>query len=159
MSEGQPEWNPYLKECPTRQVLDRIGDRWTVLVVGALRDGPLRYTELARRIEGVSQKMLTATLRALERDGLVRRTVHPVIPPHVEYELTDLGQTLLPPLDALEAWALEHISDVLAARKRYDAATAGKASRPARGPRDEGRAGVQAGVQRSQRNSEQRTDS
>ncbi|MFC5138333.1 winged helix-turn-helix transcriptional regulator [Actinomycetospora rhizophila] len=119
-SGDEPPWNPYRKACPTRQLLDRIGDRWTVLVVGALADGPRRYTELARRIEGVSQKMLTQTLRALERDGLVVRTVHPVIPPRVEYELSDLGRSLLAPLGALERWAIDNIADVLAAREDYD---------------------------------------
>lgn len=119
-SGDEPPWNPYRKACPTRQLLDRIGDRWTVLVVGALADGPRRYTELARRIEGVSQKMLTQTLRALERDGLVVRTVHPVIPPRVEYELSDLGRSLLAPLGALERWAIDNVADVLAAREDYD---------------------------------------
>ncbi len=81
------EPDPYHRNCATRTILDRIGDRWTVLVVGALREGPMRFSELSRRIDGVSQKMLTQTLRGLERDGLVTRTVHAAVPPKVEYEL------------------------------------------------------------------------
>ncbi len=110
----------YAKDCPSRQVLDRIGDTWSVLIVGALADGSMRYTELAQRIQGVSQKMLTQTLRALERDGLVTRTVHAVVPPRVDYALTDLGRSLLDLVAALEAWAETHMDDVLAARSRYD---------------------------------------
>lgn len=113
-------WNPYLKACPTRQLLDRIGDQWTVLIIGALADGPQRYTELERRIDGISEKMLTQTLRALERDGFIERTVHPVIPPHVEYQLTDLGRSLQAPIASLARWATGHISEVLAAREEYD---------------------------------------
>jgi DNA-binding HxlR family transcriptional regulator len=115
-----PRADPSSATCPSRQVLDRIGDRWTVLVHHHLDTGPLRFSELARRIEGISQKMLTQTLRGLERDGLVRRTVHASVPPKVEYELTALGRTLHGPLGALEAWARHHIGDVLDARRRYD---------------------------------------
>ncbi|MCA1984651.1 MAG: winged helix-turn-helix transcriptional regulator [Nocardioides sp.] len=111
-----PAWDPYVRDCPTRQVLDRIGDRWTVLVIGAVSDGPTRFSEIARRVQGISQKMLTQTLRALESDGLVTRTVHPEIPPRVEYELTDLGHSLRVPLRALEEWATTHIEQILAAR-------------------------------------------
>jgi len=82
--------SPYRADCPTRRILDRIGDRWTVLIVGALWDGSARFSELRRRIEGVSQKMLTQTLRGLERDGLVRRTVYPEVPVRVEYTLTEV---------------------------------------------------------------------
>jgi DNA-binding HxlR family transcriptional regulator len=116
------EWDPYSRQCPTRAMLDRIGDRWTVLVVGALSSGPLRFGQLASRIDGVSQKMLTQTLRGLERDGLVSRTIFPQIPPRVEYELTDAGLTLQEPLRALEKWATAHMADVLASRDVYDAA-------------------------------------
>ena len=115
--------DPYASNCPSRQVLDRIGDRWTVLVVGALADGRRRYTEIARRIDGVSQKMLTQTLRGLERDGLVMRTVHASVPPRVDYELTALGQSLQAPIAALQDWATDHIDSVIAAREDYDAAT------------------------------------
>src|ERR1051325_1042604 len=112
----------YAVNCPSRQILDRIGDTWSVLVVVMLADGTHRYTELARRIEGVSPKMLTQTLRGLERDGLITRTVHPVVPPRVDYELTDLGRSLLGLMSALENWAETHIDDVESARGRYDAA-------------------------------------
>lgn len=114
-------FDPYQRDCPTRRLLDRIGDRWTVLVVGTLADGPLRFSEIARRVDGVSQKMLTQTLRALERDGLVSRTVYPEIPPRVEYALTDPGRTLQEPLRALEEWAKLHMPSVLAAQQDYDA--------------------------------------
>ena len=107
--------------CIARQALDRIADRWTILVVLALADGPKRFTELSRKIEGVSQKMLTQTLRGLERDGLVTRTVHAVVPPRVDYELTDLGRMLHGPITAIQQWALGHMGDVLAARQTYDA--------------------------------------
>ncbi len=117
------EANPSAAACPSRQVLDRIGDRWTVLAFVHLQSGPLRFSELARRIEGISQKMLTQTLRGLERDGLVRRTVHPEVPPRVEYALTDLGRTLSGPIAALDTWARTHLPDVLAARERYDTRT------------------------------------
>ena len=117
--------DPYSATCPSRQVLDRIGDRWTVLVVGSLSGGPLRFSELARRIDGVSQKMRTQTLRGRERDGLVTRTVHAEVPPRVEYELTHVGRTLIAPLDALDAWAREHLPVIEAARARYDGPTPG----------------------------------
>jgi len=102
VSELQPD--PYDRNCPSRTILDRIGDRWTVLVVGSLTAGPMRFSELSRRIDGVSQKMLTQTLRGLERDGLVTRTVYPEVPPRVEYSLTPLGRELIPVLEGLHAW-------------------------------------------------------
>ena len=114
------ETSVYAKNCPSRQVLDRIGDTWSVLVVVLLAHGPLRYTELAKRIEGVSPKMLTQTLRGLERDGLIGRTVHAEVPPRVDYELTDLGRSLLDLVRALSRWAETHIGDVQAARVAYD---------------------------------------
>ncbi|TQM43252.1 winged helix-turn-helix transcriptional regulator [Pseudonocardia cypriaca] len=106
------------------RVLGRIGDKWTVLVIARLGDGPLRYGELQRAVTGISQRMLTLTVRALERDGLVSRTVHPSIPPRVEYALTDLGRTLLDPVLALATWAIEHRGDVEESRRRYDGAHA-----------------------------------
>jgi len=112
--------DPFASACPSRQVLDRIGDRWTVLVVVSLADGPKRFSELDRRIDGVSQKMLTQTLRGLERDGLVTRTVHAQVPPRVEYELTDVGRTLIGPLNALTDWARSHMPGIEEARRRYD---------------------------------------
>jgi DNA-binding HxlR family transcriptional regulator len=112
--------SPYRADCPTRRILDRIGDRWTVLVVGVLADGEARFSELRRRIEGVSQKMLTQTLRGLERDGLVRRTVHPEVPVRVEYALTEAGRTLCEPLRALEQWSIEHLGEVSTSQEAYD---------------------------------------
>ncbi|WP_349899754.1 winged helix-turn-helix transcriptional regulator [Parafrigoribacterium soli] len=114
--------DPYRADCPTRRILDRIGDRWTVLIVGILGRGDARFSELLRGVEGVSQKMLTQTLRALERDGLVRRTVYPEVPVRVEYALTEAGRTLLEPLRALERWSIEHLGDVSAAQQAYDRA-------------------------------------
>lgn len=102
------EANPYDRNCPSRRLLDRIGDRWTVLVVGILSEGPTRFGELARRIDGVSQKMLTQTLRKLESDGIVSRRAYAEVPPRVEYSLTDAGRSLQEPLRALENWAREH---------------------------------------------------
>jgi DNA-binding HxlR family transcriptional regulator len=110
----------YAKTCPSRQILDRIGDAWSVLIVYSLGGGSMRYTELANRINGVSPKMLTQTLRALERDGLVTRTVHPVVPPRVDYALTSLGRSLLGLCEALTDWAEKHIEDVVEARDLYD---------------------------------------
>jgi DNA-binding HxlR family transcriptional regulator len=104
-----------------REVLNRVGDKWSVLVVSHLRDGPKRFSELRRSIEGVSQRMLTLTLRGLERDGLVTRTVEPTIPPRVDYELTPLGRTLLEPVTALAQWAQECRGAIQEAQRRYDA--------------------------------------
>jgi DNA-binding HxlR family transcriptional regulator len=112
-------WDPYERGCPSRRLLDRIGDRWTVLIVGALDDGPQRFTALASRVDGISQKMLTQTLRSLERDGLVTRTIYPEIPPRVEYELTPLGRSLQVPLRALEEWAVENMTEVVERNEEY----------------------------------------
>jgi DNA-binding HxlR family transcriptional regulator len=101
------------------ETLDRIGDKWTVLVVGALEQGPLRYNEIRRAIEGISQRMLTLTLKGLERDGLVNRTMYPTIPPRVDYELTELGRNLMVPLRSLYAWAVKHRAAMLAARRKF----------------------------------------
>lgn len=117
-------WDPYRRDCPSRRLLDRIGDRWTVLVVGALDRGTRRFTEIAGEVEGISQKMLTQTLRSLERDGFVTRTAYPVVPPHVEYELTALGRSLQEPLRELERWAVEHMDAVEAQQDAYDRQTA-----------------------------------
>ncbi|MFD7843835.1 winged helix-turn-helix transcriptional regulator [Nocardia sp. NPDC059764] len=115
-SSGLPA-DAYSAKCPTRQVLDHIAGKWTVLVIDSLLDqGTLRYTELSRRIGGVSQKMLTQTLRSLETDGFLTRTVHPTIPPRVEYELTDLGRSLAEPIAALRMWTETHINEIERAR-------------------------------------------
>jgi DNA-binding HxlR family transcriptional regulator len=119
---GAGPLNPYVADCPTRQVIDRIGDRWTVLIVGALAGGPLRFSELSRTVLGISQKMLTQTLRGLERDGLVTRTLYPQIPPRVEYELTPTGNTLIELLGALQTWATHHMGSIVDARRDYDTA-------------------------------------
>ncbi|GAA3787338.1 helix-turn-helix domain-containing protein [Sphaerisporangium flaviroseum] len=107
-------------ECPVREILDRVGDKWSVLIVCLLGRRVHRFSELHRGIDGISQRMLTLTLRALVRDGLVDRTVHAAVPPRVDYELTELGRTLLVPLSALDQWATAHRSDIQAARERYD---------------------------------------
>jgi DNA-binding HxlR family transcriptional regulator len=104
-------------------VLSRVGDKWTVLVVELLSDGPMRFNELRRLIGNISQKMLTTTLRGLERDGLVTRTVFPTIPPRVDYELTDLGRELRVPVKAMAMWARENIDRINAARRKFDAET------------------------------------
>ncbi len=113
------QWNPYDKECPTRKLLDRIGGKWTILVIGVLAHGPMRFGELQKTIDGISQKMLTQTLRGLEEDGLVLRTITAQIPPRVDYELTDLGRSLIQPLAGLEEWARANMSTVLKAREEY----------------------------------------
>ncbi|WP_030055167.1 winged helix-turn-helix transcriptional regulator [Streptomyces novaecaesareae] len=109
----------YLAQWPARQLLDRIGDKWTILVVNALADGPQRYSALRRRLAGVSEKMLTRTLRALERDGLLARTVTGGVPVRVDYELAVLGRDLLPLMRAIKAWAESHMPQVLHARAAY----------------------------------------
>jgi DNA-binding HxlR family transcriptional regulator len=108
-------------------LLQRIGDKWTVLVVTTLSNGSKRFNELRREIPTVSQRMLTLTLRNLERDGLVSRTVTPTIPPRVDYELTELGRSLVGPLHAIELWALEHVDDIHSAHARFDAEADAKA--------------------------------
>ena len=106
--------------CPTRQIVGRIGDKWTLLVLYALARGPRRYTELRAEVKGVSQKMLTQTLRALERDGLVDRHVHATVPPRVDYSLTDLGVSLGTAITTIRTWAYDHVEEVESARQRYD---------------------------------------
>jgi DNA-binding HxlR family transcriptional regulator len=107
------------------EVLARVGDKWTVLVVSTLGDGPKRFNELRRALGSISQRMLTLTLRGLERDGLVRRTVFPTIPPRVDYELTTLGHSLLGPVSGLGLWARQNQSAIQGARQRFDAGNAG----------------------------------
>ncbi|VFR32649.1 transcriptional regulatory protein [plant metagenome] len=103
------------------QVLARVGEKWSVLIIMFLAGGPRRFTEIKRTISGISQRMLTLCLRGLERDGLIKRTVHAVMPPHVEYELTPLGHSLTEPVIALGTWANDHIPDIDAAREAFDA--------------------------------------
>jgi DNA-binding HxlR family transcriptional regulator len=112
------------EDCPVRDVLARVGDKWSVLVVGSLDEGPLRFSELKRHIEGISQRMLTLTLRNLERDGLVTRLVTPTIPPRVDYELTRAGRSLLEVVGSLAQWAEKNRGAIQAARDKYDAANA-----------------------------------
>ena len=111
--------NPVCRTIST--LLSRIGDKWTVLVVTTLGEGPRRFNELRREIPSVSQRMLTLTLRNLERDGLVSRTVTPTIPPRVDYALTGLGQSLLHPIKGLADWALDHVETIHEAQARFDA--------------------------------------
>lgn len=122
MSPRNTEMPPATSEScvAVRDVLTRVGDKWSVQVVGHLGHGPLRFSDLKRGIEGISQRMLTLTVRGLERDGLVTRTVFPTVPPRVEYALTPLGKTLLEPVTVLSAWALRHRAEIQAARGSYD---------------------------------------
>lgn len=101
-------------------ILSRIGDKWSVLVIMLLGDGPRRFNEIKRMVGGISQRMLTLTLRGLERDGLVTRTVYPTIPPRVDYELTELGRSLRQPVEHLGSWAFENLPQIQAARERFD---------------------------------------
>jgi DNA-binding HxlR family transcriptional regulator len=117
------KWDVYNEHCPTRMVLDRIADKWTVLIIGALENETKRFGQLRREIGGVSQKMLTQTLRGLERDGLVARVVYASVPPKVEYSLTELGRTLVGILEAIREWSEKNIQDVLKARDDYDTKT------------------------------------
>ena len=122
------KWDVYNERCPTRLVLDRIADKWTVLIIGALDEKTKRFGELRREIGGVSQKMLTQTLRGLERDGIVARKVYASVPPKVEYSLTELGRTLVGILEAIAHWSENNIDDVLRARKHYDTRIQSEAS-------------------------------
>src|SRR5437868_13529696 len=110
--------------CEVRNILDRIADKWSLLVIYVLADGVRRFSQLRREIDGISQRMLTLTLRQLEREGLVRRTVFPVVPPRVDYQLTPLGSTLLDTIQSLVGWAGEHGHEIAAARAAYDARVA-----------------------------------
>ncbi|TDC81756.1 helix-turn-helix domain-containing protein [Actinomadura sp. 7K507] len=110
-----------LAACPVGDVFRRVGDKWSMLLVILLGTRPHRYNELHRAIEGISQRMLTRTLRSLEADGLVRREVHPTVPPSVEYSLTPLGRTLLEPLSTLADWAVRHEDEINQARSRHSA--------------------------------------
>lgn len=106
--------------CPIREVLDRVGDTWSILVIINLQEQPVRFNALKRSIEGISQRMLTVTLRSLERDGLVTRTVRPTTPPEVEYGLTELGQSIAVPIAALGSWAANNRDHMRQARQAFD---------------------------------------
>ncbi|MFB4276136.1 MULTISPECIES: winged helix-turn-helix transcriptional regulator [unclassified Nonomuraea] len=108
------------EDCEVRQILDRIADKWSLLVIALLDCQSLRFTQLRREIDGVSQRMLSVTLRQLERDGLVTRTVHPVVPPRVDYALTPLGRTLHQTIKSLVTWTEEHQAEIAEARAAYD---------------------------------------
>jgi DNA-binding HxlR family transcriptional regulator len=118
--QARVEYDAFIRGCPTNQLLDRLSDKWVSLVVSALSTGPMRYSDLTRKIAGVSPKMLTQTLRALERDGILVRTVTPSVPVRVDYELTPLGHSLAALLTAVKDWAETHIDEVHEARERYD---------------------------------------
>ncbi|MFD0143692.1 MULTISPECIES: winged helix-turn-helix transcriptional regulator [unclassified Streptomyces] len=115
------------EDCEVRQILDRVADKWSLLVIALLDRRRLRFSELRREIDGISQRMLTVTLRQLERDGLVKRTVHPVVPPRVDYELTPLGGTLHTTIRSLVLWTERHQNEIAAARQAYDAKEAAEA--------------------------------
>jgi DNA-binding HxlR family transcriptional regulator len=124
---GGTDWNDAFQwdsreDCEVRQILDRIADKWSLLVIALLDDRTMRFTELKRLIDGISQRMLTVTLRQLERDGMVRRTVHPVVPPRVDYELTDMGRSLHATVQSLVVWTERHQENIAEARGRYDRA-------------------------------------
>lgn len=110
--------------CPVRSILDKVGDKWTMLLIMTLSGGPLRFNELKRRVPDISQKMLTQTLRDLQRDGLVSREVFPTVPPSVEYRLTALGESVIAPFGALLTWANDHQSAITASREAFDARVA-----------------------------------
>ncbi|NMB86748.1 MAG: helix-turn-helix transcriptional regulator [Chloroflexi bacterium] len=114
------KWNVYQQDCPTRLALDRIADKWTVLIVGRLSGGTRRFGELRREVSGISPKVLTQKLRELERDGILTRKVYASVPPRVEYTLTPLGKTLIGLLDAVRVWAESHIETMLEAQSTYD---------------------------------------
>jgi DNA-binding HxlR family transcriptional regulator len=113
--------NPYSADCPTRLILDRVADKWAVLLLGLLLQQPMRFNALRRHIAGISQKMLSQTLKSLERDGLVKRRAIATVPVTVEYSITPLGVTLAEAVDPLRHWAETHLKEVQAAQRRYDA--------------------------------------
>jgi DNA-binding HxlR family transcriptional regulator len=114
------DWSVLSRTCPSRTSLARIANKWTAMVVTVLADGPQRFGDLRTALDGISGKVLTETLRDLERDGMVTRTAYAEIPPRVEYDLTPLGHTLIEPVAVLVRWAEQHIPEVLAARDAYD---------------------------------------
>ncbi|MBT2224811.1 helix-turn-helix domain-containing protein [Nonomuraea sp. NEAU-A123] len=119
--EGRVSYQARFTACPTNRLIDRIGDKWVAVLLNELAEGPRRYGDLARTIAGASQKMLTETLRRLERDGLISRTVTPAVPVRVDYALTELGRSLLPVIAVMKRWAEENIDRIDSAREAYDA--------------------------------------
>ncbi|MQY35561.1 hypothetical protein SRB17_35390 [Streptomyces sp. RB17] len=119
--QARADYDAFLRECPSHQLLGRLSDKWVSLVIAALSGGTKRYSDLGRTIAGVSPKMLTQTLRTLERDGIISRTVTPSVPVRVDYELTPLGSSLAGLLTAVKDWAETHFEEVRTARERYDA--------------------------------------
>jgi len=120
-ASGEPGPAGQPASCRAREVLQRVGDKWSMYVIDLLGRGTMRFTELHRGIDGITSRMLTVTLRGLERDGIVTRTIHPVIPPRVEYALTPMGRTLLDTIGQLVSWADSHLDEIDAARSAYDA--------------------------------------
>jgi len=135
-AEAKAVFDAYMAECPSRHVLDRLADKWVALVLSALgeQSAPMRYSELARKVAGVSQKMLTQTLRNLERDGLISRTVTPTVPVTVDYELTALGRSLLGVVRQLKQWAESNVAQILRSREDFDATQLDLTARTARMP-------------------------
>jgi DNA-binding HxlR family transcriptional regulator len=121
LNETTPPWDVFNSLCPTRQVLNRIADKWSVLIIRQLSDGTLRFSQLRRAISGISQKALTSTLRGLERDGIVNRRLYASVPPRVDYSLTELGRSLVKLVAGICSWAEAHIEDVQEARQAFDA--------------------------------------
>ncbi|GAB6969035.1 MULTISPECIES: winged helix-turn-helix transcriptional regulator [Komagataeibacter] len=119
-SRPHPAFDVYAQNCPTRMVLNRIGDKWALLILDCLRDGSARFSVIRRKIGGISQKVLSQVLKNLERDGLVLRTVHATVPVAVEYSLTSLGETLTQAVASLTHWAEQHMEEVQEAQLRYD---------------------------------------
>lgn len=113
-------WDPLCSTCPSRAILSHVADKWALLVLGLLSSGPVRFNELRRQVEGISQKMLSQTLKNLERDGLVARQAFPTVPVTVEYSATDMGQTLMSTIDALRHWTIANADQVFEAQARYD---------------------------------------
>lgn len=142
---AKQQYDAYLASCPSRDLLDRISDKWVTLVLAALGGGDRRFSDLARQLAGVSQKMLTQTLRGLERDGLITRAVTSSVPVRVDYSLTPLGRSLMPVIQAVKTWAEQHMDTVALARDSYDRA------QPAAGA---GSTGVGSGRSRPQRTRE-----
>jgi len=109
-------------DCAWREVVDIIGDKWSVMILHTICNSQMRYSEIHRQIPGISQKVLTTSLRQLERDGIIKRTIYPVVPPKVEYELTPLGKSVFEVIESLRTWSIAHLDEIDAARKTYDKA-------------------------------------